>query len=153
MSKEFIKLTECRQTAYTVDHYLDCVVRSSEIVRITEEIRTGYSIIQFNTGKYITVKETIDDIMEKIYCDIKIEYDRGDLVIFKKDEMLLVGIIEGYYIDNEQSNSILYNVRVNKDLVYTYSNDKNITELDILTKINANGDIIEFFAESEDKKW
>ena len=66
MSKEFIKLTECRQTGYGMD-YLNCIVHSSEIADITEEGNTGYSIIQLNTGKYITVKENVNDIWNSLY--------------------------------------------------------------------------------------
>ena len=82
--------------------------------------------------------------MGKIYYDIETEYDRGDLVIFKKDRVLLVGIVEGYYVDNEAGNSIWYNIRVNEDLVYTFFNGGDIAEWDILAKIDDNYDIRAF---------
>ena len=65
MSKEFIKLTECRRTGYGIDDP-NCIIRISEIADITEERDTGYSIIQLNTGKYITVRESVAHIWNNL---------------------------------------------------------------------------------------
>ena len=70
--------------------------------------------------------------MGKIVKEFETEYDVGDLVIFRKNKVLLVGIIEGYY---QEDNSIWYNVRVSVDSVYTYSCGGDIPEFDIMGKI------------------
>ena len=82
--------------------------------------------------------------MAKIHYEIETEYDKGDTVVFKKDEKLLVGIVEGFYIDSGAHNSIWYNIRISKDFVYTYSNGGDIAEWDIIFKINDNEDIKNF---------
>ena len=82
--------------------------------------------------------------MAKIHYEIETEYDKGDLVVFIKDKRLLVGIVEGFYVDNGANDSIWYNIRVSKDFVYTYSNGGDIAEYDILYKIDGNERIREF---------
>ena len=76
--------------------------------------------------------------MAKIHYEIETEYDKGDIVVFEKDKKLLVGIVEGFYIDSGASNSIWYNIRISKDFVYTYSNGGDIAEWDIISKIDDN---------------
>lgn len=43
--------------------------------------------------------------MGKIIEEYTSEYDVGDVVIFKTEDCLLLGIIEGYYIDHSCDNS------------------------------------------------
>lgn len=45
--------------------------------------------------------------MGKIIKEYTSEYDVGDVVIFKTKDYLLLGIIEGYYIDHSCDNSFL----------------------------------------------
>lgn len=71
--------------------------------------------------------------MGKIHIEFETEYEKGDIVIFKKNKQLVVGLIEGYYIDNHE---IWYNIRTNYEFVYTYSNGGDIAESDILMKLN-----------------
>lgn len=72
--------------------------------------------------------------MGKITITYNSKYDVGDIVIFKKDKMLLVGIIDGYYVED---SLIWYNIRINNNRVFTYSNGGDISEEDIVYKINA----------------
>ena len=53
----------------------------------------------------------------------------GDVVIFEKNNLLQVGIIEGYCIDN---NRFWFNIRVSSGYVYTDSNGEDIAEFDII---------------------
>ncbi len=64
------------------------------------------------------------------------EYDVGDVVVFSNSNQLFLGIIEGYYVDYDCDNSFWYNVRVNSNTVYTYSNHGDIAEWDIVGKIS-----------------
>ena len=82
--------------------------------------------------------------MGKIHIEFDTEYEKGNLVIFKKDEVLLVGIIEGYYVDNNAGNSVWYNIRINENFVYTYCNGGDIAEWDIISKINDDESIRKF---------
>lgn len=52
--------------------------------------------------------------MGKIIEEYTSEYDVGDVVIFKTEDCLLLGIIEGYYIDHSCDNSFWYDIRINK---------------------------------------
>lgn len=70
--------------------------------------------------------------MAKLTIEYETQYDTGDVVVFSKDKELKVGLIEGYYVDNE---TIWYNIRLNKQFVYTYSTGGDIGERDILFKI------------------
>lgn len=76
--------------------------------------------------------------MGKIKIEIESEYDVGDVVIFEKAKLLIVGIIEGFYCDHDAGNSIWYNVRIDKDFVYTYSNGGDIGEGDIICRLNGH---------------
>lgn len=87
--------------------------------------------------------------MAKIRIEFETEYDKGDFVIFKKDNRLLVGIIEGYYVDRSADDSVWYNIRVNKDTVFTYSTEGDVAEWDILCKVDANEKIKAFIISGE----
>lgn len=64
------------------------------------------------------------------------KYDVGDVCVFNKGDRLLLGIIEGYYIDHNCDDSFWYNIRVNSNTVYTYSNHGDIAEWDIVGKLD-----------------
>ena len=70
--------------------------------------------------------------MAKITHTFETAYDKGDVVIFEKDDLLQVGIIEGFYEDQDE---IWYNIRTSKTNVYTFSNKGDIAEYDIIGKI------------------
>jgi hypothetical protein len=61
-----------------------------------------------------------------------IQYDVGDVVIFEKNGNLQVGIVEGFYIDDD---IFWFNIRVSQRLVYTYSNGGDIGEHNIIGKV------------------
>ena len=68
------------------------------------------------------------------------KYDAGDVVIFNnndngKNHRLFIGIIVGFYIDHNADDSIWYNIKVNKDLVYCYGCMGDVAEWDIVDKI------------------
>ena len=67
--------------------------------------------------------------MAKIIKEYETKYDVGNVVIFKKNNALHVGIIEGYYVDDD---NFWFNVRITQDFVYTYSNGGDIAEWDIM---------------------
>lgn len=73
--------------------------------------------------------------MGKIHIEFDTQYEKGDVVIFKRGDALQVGLIEGYYIDNSAGDSIWYNIRVNPSTVYTYSNGGDVAEWDIEMKL------------------
>ena len=50
--------------------------------------------------------------------------------------MIMVGIIEGYYVDSSANNSFWFNIRTGETHVYTYSNGGDISECWILFKLN-----------------
>lgn len=68
--------------------------------------------------------------MGKIVFESK--YDVGDVVAFEKDDRGLIGIIEGYYVDNDE---FWYNIRLNNKYVLTYSNGGDVSESAILFKL------------------
>lgn len=70
--------------------------------------------------------------MGKLVYEYETEYETGDVVIFKKNEKLRVGIIEGYYVDHNCDESFWFNIRTSKTHVYTYSNGGDIAEWDII---------------------
>ena len=74
--------------------------------------------------------------MGKIIEEYTSKYDVGDVVIFSKNNTLLLGIVEGYYIDHNCDDSFWYNIRVNSKTVYTYSNHGDIVEWDIIGKLD-----------------
>ena len=66
--------------------------------------------------------------MGKIVEEFETEFDKGDVVVFKKKDALMVGIVEGYYIDHNAGSSIWYNIRTSQNNVYSYSNGGDIQE-------------------------
>ena len=72
------------------------------------------------------------EYMGKIVHEYETEYEVGDLVIFKKNG-LEIGVIEGYYVDD---GYFWFNIRVSPSTVYTYTNQGDISEGDILGKLN-----------------
>ena len=79
--------------------------------------------------------------MGKIVEEFETDFDKGDVVVFKKKDALMVGIVEGYYIDHNAGSSIWYNIRTNPDNVYTYSNGDDVAEYEIYGVIS--GDLAE----------
>ena len=73
--------------------------------------------------------------MGKIIKEYETEYNVGDVVVFEKNNILNVGIIEGYYVED---GNFWFNMRVNHECVYTYSNDGDVSEYDIIGVINDN---------------
>ena len=68
--------------------------------------------------------------MGKIVFESK--YEVGDVVAFEKDDRGLIGIVEGYYVDNDE---FWYNIRLNNKYVLTYSNGGDVYESNILFKL------------------
>ena len=68
--------------------------------------------------------------MGKIVFESK--YEVGDVVAFEKNDRGLIGIVEGYYIDNGE---FWYNIRLNNRYVLTYSNGGDVGEESILFKL------------------
>lgn len=73
--------------------------------------------------------------MGKIIKEYETEYNVGDVVIFKRNDAVLVGIVEGYYLDN---NNFWFNIRITPNFVYTYSNGGDVAEWDILAVVNGD---------------
>lgn len=73
--------------------------------------------------------------MGKIIREFITEYDVGDVVIFEKNNVLNVGIVEGYY---EDDGTIWYNIRISPKVVYTYSNGGDIAEYNIIGTLDDN---------------
>lgn len=63
----------------------------------------------------------------------KSKYEVGNVVAFEKNDRGLIGIIEGYYVDNGE---FWYNIRLNNRYVLTYSNGGDVSESSILFKLN-----------------
>ena len=79
--------------------------------------------------------------MGKITLEFESKYEVGDVVIFNRyrDKYgLSIGIIEGYYIDHNCNDTIWYNIRVSSTMVYTYSNEGDISESDIIGKLEGD---------------
>jgi len=76
--------------------------------------------------------------MGKVSITFETEYEVGDVVLFKDDNKISVGIIEGYYIDHDAGNSFWFNIRMNKNKVHTYSNGGDIGEYDIIGKLDGD---------------
>ena len=68
--------------------------------------------------------------MGKIVFESK--YEVGDVVAFEKNDRGLIGIVEGYYVDNDE---FWYNIRLNNKYVLTYSNGGDVSESAILFKL------------------
>ena len=71
--------------------------------------------------------------MGKIVVEFETGYNAGDVVIFEKNNRLMVGIVEGYYIED---NIFWFNIRVSSRYVYTYSNGGDIMESNIIGRVN-----------------
>ena len=71
--------------------------------------------------------------MGKIVVEFETDYNAGDVVIFEKNNRLMVGIVEGYYIED---NIFWFNIRVSSKYVYTYSNGGDIMESDIIGRVS-----------------
>ena len=67
--------------------------------------------------------------MGKIIKEYETKYNTGDVVVFKKNDKLEVGLIEGYYMD---CDTFWFNIRTSYKWVYTYSNAGDIGEYDII---------------------
>lgn len=67
--------------------------------------------------------------MAKIIQEYETKYNVKDIVIFKKNGVLQVGSIEGYHFD---CDTVWYNIRVSENTVYTWSNQGDIGEFDIV---------------------
>ena len=70
--------------------------------------------------------------MGKIVVEFETNYNAGDVVIFEKNNRLMVGIVEGYYMED---NIFWFNIRVSSRYVYTYSNGGDIMESDIVGRV------------------
>lgn len=84
--------------------------------------------------------------MGKIHIEFETEYETGDIVVFIKESTLLVGIIEGYYLED---NCIWYNIRTSRNNVFTYSNGGDIGEFDILMKLPDSEKIARFIEKGD----
>lgn len=74
--------------------------------------------------------------MGKISLEFETMYEKGDIVVFEMHDILEIGIILGHYVDTSAGCSIWYDVAVNKKKVYTYMNEGDIAESQILGKMN-----------------
>ena len=71
--------------------------------------------------------------MGKIVVEFETDYNAGDVVIFEKNNRLMVGIVEGYYMEDDV---FWFNIRVSSRYVYTYSNGGDIMESDIIGRVS-----------------
>ncbi len=71
--------------------------------------------------------------MGKIVVEFETDYNAGDVVIFEKNNRLMVGIVEGYYMED---NIFWFNIRVSSKYVYTYSNGGDIMESNIIGRVS-----------------
>ena len=71
--------------------------------------------------------------MGKIVVEFETDYNAGDVVIFEKNDRLMVGIVEGYYMEDD---IFWFNIRVSSKYVYTYSNGGDIMESNIIGRVN-----------------
>ena len=71
--------------------------------------------------------------MGKIVVEFETDYNAGDVVIFEKNNRLMVGIVEGYYMEDD---IFWFNIRVSSKYVYTYSNGGDIMESDIIGRVS-----------------
>ena len=71
--------------------------------------------------------------MAKVIREYETSYNVGDVVIFRKNNGFHVGIIEGYYVDN---GNFWFNIRISPNFVYTYSNEGDIAEWDIVGAVD-----------------
>lgn len=73
--------------------------------------------------------------MGKIVVEFETDYNAGDVVIFEKNDRLMVGIVEGYYMED---GIFWFNIRVSSKYVYTYSNGGDIMESNIIGRVNGD---------------
>ena len=71
--------------------------------------------------------------MGKIVVEFETDYNAGDVVIFEKNDRLMVGIVEGYSIEDD---IFWFNIRVSSRYVYTYSNGGDIMESNIIGRVS-----------------
>ena len=71
--------------------------------------------------------------MGKIVVEFETDYNAGDVVIFEKNNRLMVGIVEGYYMEDDV---FWFNIRVSSRYVYTYTNGGDIMESDIIGRVS-----------------
>ena len=71
--------------------------------------------------------------MGKIVVEFETDYNAGDVVIFEKNNRLMVGIVEGYYMEDD---IFWFNIRVSSRYAYTYSNGGDIMESNIIGKVS-----------------
>ena len=71
--------------------------------------------------------------MGKIVVEFETDYNAGDVVIFEKNNRLMVGIVEGYYMEDD---IFWFNIRVSSKYVYTYSNGGDIMESNIIGRVS-----------------
>ena len=71
--------------------------------------------------------------MGKIVIEFETDYNAGDVVIFEKNNRLMIGIVEGYYMEDD---IFWFNIRVSSRYVYTYSNGGDIMESDIIGRVS-----------------
>ena len=71
--------------------------------------------------------------MGKIVVEFETDYNAGDVVTFEKNNRLMVGIVEGYYVED---NIFWFNIRVSSKYVYTYSNGGDIMESNIIGRVS-----------------
>lgn len=67
--------------------------------------------------------------------DIELKFDKGDVVVFKKDDEFHLGLITAVNIDRSAGVSIWYSIAVNKTTTYSHINGGEIPEWDIIRKI------------------
>lgn len=75
-------------------------------------------------------------MMSIIKADITTKYDKGDVVVFKYRDCLMVGIITGYSVDAAAGVSIWYNIAINTKTTLDYTHGGDIMEDDILGKLD-----------------
>lgn len=59
-------------------------------------------------------------------------YERGDVIIFRKNNQLKVGIIEGYYVEGD---NIWFTIRMSSKHMYSHAKGDDIGVWDIVGKI------------------
>jgi len=75
--------------------------------------------------------------MSKMHVEFDRLYDVRDVVVFEKQNALMVGVVVGYYLDDER---VWYNIQLNPNTVLTYNDGGDVPEWDIKMKLdNAEG--------------
>lgn len=91
--------------------------------------------------------------MAKIISEFETKYDRGDAVIFRYHDRLMVGIISGYYIDHDAGASIWYDIAINNTNVLNYAHGGDIAEWDIIGKIDDVTTVNKVFSYIQKGNW